>query len=171
VTSLVLSHYGTSLWAGSVDGRVRNYDFRMGRVLTDVMGGNAVTSLSVTRTGDAILVGTLDSALRLIDCQSGRLLQSFRGTQEKEFTNTKYRLRSTLAMNDAIILSGTENGQIIGWDVAAGEAKWEMRHQLGQGSEYAKEVVVGCVVECSTREEWCSAGGDGMAVVWAHPKT
>jgi mitogen-activated protein kinase organizer 1 len=93
-----LAVVGTEIYAGSVDGRVRIYDIRMGRVNVDVIGrksrlliqlleysnrivSDPVTSVTPTRRNDAYLVSTLDSALRLIDKTSGKLLQAFRSPE------------------------------------------------------------------------------------------
>jgi mitogen-activated protein kinase organizer 1 len=158
VTSIAMTRLGTVFYAGSVDGRVRGYDFRMGRVTVDVLSW-PVTSLCCTRGGDAILVGTLDSTLRLLDTGTGKLLQTFSGNDERMLSNEKYRLKSTLAMNDTVALCGTEDGRVLGWDVLSGKVTWELEHTQGKA-------VVGAVVECPTREEWCSVSGNGTAVVW-----
>ncbi|KAG8628289.1 hypothetical protein KVT40_004162 [Elsinoe batatas] len=67
----------TEVWVGSVDGRVRGYDVRTGKVVVDVIGA-PVTSLSLAKAGDAYLVGTLDSTLRLMDRRDGKCLQTFK---------------------------------------------------------------------------------------------
>jgi mitogen-activated protein kinase organizer 1 len=160
ITSIACAKESTCIWAGSVDGRVRNYDFRMGRVTVDVLG-HPVTSLSTTRRADGILVGTLDSTLRLLDSNTGKLLQAFKGSDEHMFANQNFRLKSTLAINDGVVLSGTEDGRVLGWDVISGQVKWDVEHD-NRPKDADKRAVVGAVAECPSRDEWCSAGGNGM---------
>lgn len=69
---------GPEILAGSVDGRVRAYDVRTGRVVTDVVGAS-VTSLALTRDGRALLVGSLDSTVRLMDRDAGTCLRAYGG--------------------------------------------------------------------------------------------
>ncbi|KAL8358228.1 hypothetical protein RB598_002816 [Gaeumannomyces tritici] len=70
---------GPEVVAGSVDGRVRAYDVRMGRCVVDVAAG-PVTSLSMARDGAALLVGSLGPAgLRLMDRTSGACLRTYGG--------------------------------------------------------------------------------------------
>ncbi|KAL8392754.1 hypothetical protein RB595_002807 [Gaeumannomyces hyphopodioides] len=70
---------GPEVVAGSVDGRVRTYDVRMGRCVVDVAAG-PVTSLCMSRDGAALLVGSLGpGGLRLMDRTSGACLRTYGG--------------------------------------------------------------------------------------------
>jgi mitogen-activated protein kinase organizer 1 len=137
----------------------------------------SVTSVSPTRRNDAYLVSTLDSTLRLMDKSSGKLLQSYRSPNVRycpqrglgallkrvQFSNTNYRLRSTLGSHDSVVLSGSEDGRIIAWDLLEGNVLHELWHDESmEGAKGSKRSVVGVVTECPVRDEWCSAGGDGM---------
>jgi mitogen-activated protein kinase organizer 1 len=50
--------------AGSVDGTVRRFDIRMGRVYSDNLH-HAVTSVALSHDGQCVLAACLDSKLRL----------------------------------------------------------------------------------------------------------
>jgi len=76
VSSLAVA--GHHIFVGSVDGRVRTYDIRMGEVYIDLIGA-PVTSVTTTNQADSMLVSTLDSTLRLIDRKDGRCLQTYKG--------------------------------------------------------------------------------------------
>lgn len=124
----------------------------------------SVTSITPTRLNDAYLVSTLESQLLLMDKGSGKLLQSFTSSS---FTNTSYRLRSTLGASDALAMSGSEDGRIFVWDVLAGTVTHELWHDESFRDENMlsnKRKVVGAVSVCGAREEWCSAAGDGKFV-------
>lgn len=161
---------GAEITAGSVDGRVRCYDVRMGVVDVDVLG-HPVTSVTPTTNNDSYLASTLDSTLRLMDKRDGKLLQAFR---HKEFRNEKYRLRSTLAAGDSLAMSGSEDGHIYVWDLLSGNLVHKLKHAapaLTEGTKQfvsmsSKRDVVNSVVWNQLRKEWASAGGDGTVVVW-----
>jgi len=110
------------LVTGSVDGRVRSYDVRMGRVTTDVMPG-AVTSLQVSRDGKTILVSSLDGSIRILDRASGACLRTIPGEgQDAGYSNNNLRLKSCYAMDEALVLSGSESdGKVRRWDVISGK--------------------------------------------------
>lgn len=165
---------GPEILAGSVDGRVRCYDVRMGVVDQDVLG-HPVTSVMPTTTNDSYLASTLDSTLRLMDKRDGKLLQAFR---DAEFKNTNYRLRSTLAAADSLVISGSESGHIYVWDLLTGNLNHKLRHSAqtitdgakGFVAASSKRDVVNSVAWNQLRKEWASAGGDGTVVVWGSEK-
>jgi mitogen-activated protein kinase organizer 1 len=122
VSCLSVPDNGVEVLSGSIDGRVRCYDVRMGRVVVDVMAG-AVTSLELGRDGKTMLVGTLDGKVRLFDRKDGSCLRTFPNEgQEQGYKNESLRLKSCLAMNDALVLSGSEaDGKVRAWDVLSGK--------------------------------------------------
>ncbi|RMY67928.1 hypothetical protein D0864_11469 [Hortaea werneckii] len=155
---------GCEVWVGSVDGRVRVYDLASGCVDTDVLGAS-VTSVMPTAASDSYLVSTLDSHVRLMDRSTGKCLQSFQGGG---FRNERYRARSTLAMGDSVAMSGSEDGNIVVWDVLSGKVLHTLRHakQDDVAREGGQKQVVSAVAWNQMRKTWASAGGDGTVVVW-----
>ncbi|KAK4920481.1 hypothetical protein LTR28_012886, partial [Elasticomyces elasticus] len=85
------------------------------------------------------------------------------------YTNTNYRIRSTLAMADSMVISGSEEGNILVWDLLSGVVQHRLWHgksgERGTG-EGGKKDVVSAVAWNQLRKEWASAGGDGDVVVW-----
>jgi len=163
---------GHDIVTGSVDGRMRVYDLRMGMVFADVIGrmlahrprhyqclyafADAVdvcytapiTSVEQTQDGNAVLVSTLDSTIRLMDKGNGQMLQSYRG-----HTNKDYRVRSCLGLADAVVISGSEDGQLYAWDSLEGKVIEKLKAHGGK---------VASAVACNgARKEWASAGADG----------
>ena len=74
ITSVLVR--GHEIFSASVDGCVRSYDVRMGKLRTDHIH-HPITSLNISHDGNCVLLGCLDSALRLLDKDSGELLNSF----------------------------------------------------------------------------------------------
>ena len=156
--------------SGSVDGKVRSYDLRMGMCQVDVIG-HPVTSLSVSKKGTELLVSSLDSTVRLMDRANGQLLKAYR---DEVFVNTDLRVRSTLGLNDSVVVSGSDDGMVFAWDLLEGQClhkfvhaeRKEVRGKMVEGEKKERKGVVSAVTFCKTRKEWASAGGDGNVVVW-----
>ncbi|KAH8591462.1 WD40-repeat-containing domain protein [Bisporella sp. PMI_857] len=170
--------------SGSVDGRVRYYDMRMGKLETDVVGAS-VTSLQRTRDGNGILVGCLDSCIRLLDRDGGGLLRSYKADGWK---NDEYRLRSCFGANERWVLSGNEktpegkDGEVVVWDTLSGElihrvrvkgSDLEGKKKIGSdGQIKGRENVISCVAwkKNGRGDQWCCAGTDGIVTVFG-PET
>ncbi len=122
VSDLSIPESGYEIVAGSVDGRVRSYDIRMGSVTSDVMPGS-VTSVEVSRDGKTVLVGCLDSKIRVVDRKDGAVLRTFPGEGGGNgYMNESLRLKSCFAVNEALVLSGSEaDGLMRAWDVLSGK--------------------------------------------------
>ncbi|KAI9822593.1 MAG: hypothetical protein M1827_000312 [Pycnora praestabilis] len=146
---------GHEIVTGSVDGRMRLYDLRMGQVYVDVLGP-PITSVRQTRDGNAVLVSTLDSTIRLMDKGNGNLLQSYKG-----HVNEEYRIRSCLGVGDAYVVSGSEDGHIYVWDLLEGRVVEKLKAHNGK--------VASAVAFNTVRKEWLSAGVDGTVTVWGMP--
>ncbi|KAI4672163.1 uncharacterized protein J4E78_000663 [Alternaria triticimaculans] len=156
--------------AASVDGRVRSYDIRMGTCQVDVVGPSC-TSLAVSKKGTELLVGSLDSTVRLMDRTNGELLKTYK---DDSFVNKDLRVRSTLGLNDSVVISGSDDGMVFAWDILEGMCLHKFKHSdmrevrgiATAPATKAKKDVVSAVAFCKTRREWCSGGGDGNVVVW-----
>lgn len=180
VTSLVVR--GPEVIAGSVDGRVRSYDVRMGKCTTDVLGASA-TSLDITKDGNAVLVGTLDSKLRLLDRQSGSCLRAY---SDPEFRNTELRVQSLIGGSEKYVLAGDEappngGGRMWAWDLLSGKVVARVKVPWGpegaqgrkkvvgrDGKEKARSNVVSCMAwrEDGWGDQFCVGGTSGAVTVF-----
>ncbi|KIW53881.1 hypothetical protein PV05_06291 [Exophiala xenobiotica] len=123
ISSVVVPGNGHEIVSGSVDGRLRSYDIRMGKVTVDVMPG-PVTSLDVSRDARTVLVGCLDGRIRMMDRTDGTCLRGFPPEGNVEgYKNDSLRLKSCFAGNESLVLSGSEDdGRVRGWDVLSGKS-------------------------------------------------
>jgi mitogen-activated protein kinase organizer 1 len=162
--------HDAEILAASVDGRVRSYDIRTGMCQADVIGAPC-TSLDVSKKGTELLVSSLDSTVRLMDRTNGELLKAY---TDDAFVNKDLRVKSTLGLNDSVVLSGSDDGMIFAWDIMGdGCMHWfkhsETREVHGKGlvsQTNSKKEIVSAVAFCKTRREWISGGGDGNVIVW-----
>ncbi|ORX97458.1 WD40-repeat-containing domain protein [Clohesyomyces aquaticus] len=162
--------FDAEIISGSVDGRVRSYDLRMGMCNVDVIG-HPVTSLTVTKKGSEILTSSLDSTVRLMDRENGQLLKAYR---DEGFVNNELRVKSTLGQNDSVVLSGSDDGMVYAWDLLEGDVLHKFKHSDMREVKGKKpsmtaggqKDVASSVAFCKIRKEWASGGGDGNVVVW-----
>lgn len=149
VTSLVLSSY--EIVAGSVDGSVRTFDIRNGRLVTDHLGP-PVTSVSLSSDRLCLLLGCLDSTLRLLDRETGEVLNSYEGHMNKS-----HKVDSCLSDSDAHVVSGSEDGRVCFWDLV----ETTMLPSL-----QAHEEAVTSVTYHPSESTMLTSSVDGTAKVW-----
>ncbi|KAK1775252.1 WD40-repeat-containing domain protein [Copromyces sp. CBS 386.78] len=196
VTSLVFDSQGTGaeVLAGSVDGRVRTYDVRMGRLVTDVFPG-AVTSLCLARDGKTVLVGSLDSKIRLMDRSNGQCLRTYGGVEKGSgdvgaaaggWTNKEIRVQSVLGGGERWVVAGDENGaensngegRVWAWDLLTGRLVAKLGVPWGpgggkvvvgrDGKEKERKNVVSCVAwkDSGFGNQFCVGGTSGVVTVY-----
>lgn len=71
-----------------------------------------VTSVKLSNDTNCVLLSCLDSHLRLLDKSNGDILNDYSGHK-----NEVYALRSCFSYDDAYVISGSENNQILFWDL------------------------------------------------------
>jgi mitogen-activated protein kinase organizer 1 len=96
---------GAAILAASVDGCVRRFDIRMGRVYTDDLH-HSVASLAISHDGLCVLTACLDSHLRLLDVQAGELLASYSG-----HTHEAVRMGCAFTADDQHVIGCSEDGE------------------------------------------------------------
>lgn len=99
---------GPAILASSVDGCVRRFDVRMGRVYTDDLH-HSVASLAITHDGLCVLAACLDSHLRLLDVQAGELLASYSG-----HIHESVRMGCAFTADDQHVVGCSEDGELAG---------------------------------------------------------
>ena len=110
---------------GSADARIRLYDLRKGELTSDFMG-SPVSSARLSNDGQCVLVGTMgDQTVRLLDKHSGELLNEYKGHK-----NLNYKLESGFAPGDAQVVSGSEDGRLLIWDLIDAKILTSLDHPL-----------------------------------------
>lgn len=184
---------GVEIVAGSVDGRVRGYDLRMGKCVTDVIGAS-VGSVCLTRDGKAMLVGSLDSKIRLMDREGGGCLKTYGGDEaSKGWKNEDLRVQSVMGGKERFVVAGdemtgddeggtpAEGGRLWVWDLMTGKLVNKVHVPWGPaGTEKLKKVVgsdgkpkerkyvVSCLAwrEGGFGDQFCAGGTSGAVTVF-----
>lgn len=123
ITCLDVSNH--EVLTGSADARIRLYDLRKGELTSDFMG-SPVSSARLSNDGQCVLVGTMgDQTVRLLDKHSGELLNEYKGHK-----NLNYKLESGFAPGDAQVVSGSEDGRLLIWDLIDAKILTSLDHPL-----------------------------------------
>jgi mitogen-activated protein kinase organizer 1 len=141
--------------SGSVDGKVRRYDVRFGKLTCDTID-YPVTSVCFSRDEQCILVSSLDNKLRLLDKSSGEVLNEYKG-----HVNSDYKLDSVLSHTDGHVVSGSEDGRICFWDLVEGSLNLTLNHDAGN-----RRCIVYSVSFHPRHPCLLSAGSFGGVKVW-----
>uniref|UniRef100_A0A7S0N1I4 Anaphase-promoting complex subunit 4 WD40 domain-containing protein n=1 Tax=Pyramimonas obovata TaxID=1411642 RepID=A0A7S0N1I4_9CHLO len=150
VTSVQVA--GHAIVAGSVDGTVRTFDVRRGRVVTDDLH-HPVTSVRLSNDGNCLLAGCLDARLRLLDRGSGEELAAYAG-----HANASAKLDCAFTGTDGCVLGGSETGEVLFWDLVDANvvARMQAHTKAVVGLDYHPTDVG--LATCSV---------DGTAKLWA----
>ncbi|KAJ2445595.1 WD repeat-containing protein 83 [Coemansia sp. RSA 2424] len=160
ISSLALTP--TEIVAASIDGCVRTYDMRTGRVLVESFGGQPVVCARVVSDGKCLLVSSMDGSIQLVDRADGRAIAAFSGHVCKD-----YRIQCDA--NDSAVASGSEDGFVYVWDILRDSESGSAQHRLGGHSgivtavEFHPSAKSGHAKGHATM---LSAASDGSVIVW-----
>jgi len=113
IDSLYIATY--EIITGSRDGKIRNYDMRMGELKMDTIG-QPLSSISLSKDENILLASSLDSTIRLLDKDDGSLYHEYKGHK-----NSGYPVKSTFTNTDAFVVSGSEDGFLYWWSLEEGK--------------------------------------------------
>jgi len=123
ITSVVTSRY--EIFASSADGTLRTYDIRNQSLTTDNINSRIV-HLDISKDGVYLLLSTMESKTLMFSKSIGEVRQTFRGIH-----NSKYYVKSRFVGEDRGVLSGSDTGEAILWDI--NEATVKERVSFGEG--------------------------------------
>ncbi|PVU94165.1 hypothetical protein BB559_003065 [Furculomyces boomerangus] len=138
--------------SGSVDGYLRTYDVRSGQLFEDCIS-EAITCIYESSDNNCVLVTSLDNKIRLFDKSDGSLLNTYQG-----HTASKYRIKSCLDVNDEIVVSGSEDGNIYFWNMLQASV-------LGNLSQHTN--IVNSVSVSKNNKYLASSSINGELIVWS----
>lgn len=113
VSSIAIASHEITI--ASLDGKVRRYDLRKGQMFSDD-ASEMVNHISLTRDSQCILVSCANGLIKLLDKSTGEVLSEYRGHKSR-----KYRIECGLAINDSVIISGSEDSNVYCWDLMKGD--------------------------------------------------
>eukprot|EP00977_Amphora_coffeiformis_P013983 scaffold3821_cov173-Amphora_coffeaeformis.AAC.22 len=153
----VQSEYMTIIRTASIDGIVRTYDLRMGMLQCDDVH-SPITGMCATSDQRCLAVNCLDGALRFLDLEKGALLRHYADGHKAG----QYGLNCALSAGDTYIVTGSEDGSVVFYDISKGRVC-----QVLEGQRQPT-----CSVTVNPQADFASvvvsASFDGTAIVWGH---
>lgn len=156
---------GTLVASCATDGLVRIWDTATGQCLRTLVHEDnpPVTSVKFSPNGKFVLAWTLDDCVRLWDYVDGRCIKTYQGHANRKYSITGafgvYGFRGAGAAPDAFAVSGSEDGDILCWDV--------VNKKILQRVEGHEGVVLGVDTCCiQDRRLMVSCGLDRTVRVW-----
>ena len=120
------SRDGTMVCSCAGDGLIRVWDTQTGQCLQTLVHDDRkpVTSVQFVPNSKFVLAWTLDSCVRLWDYAEGKCVKTYQGHE-----NTRFSLSGTIGRyrdggRDAFVVSGSEDGSLLAWDVGSKEVLW-----------------------------------------------
>lgn len=144
---------------GSVDGTIRTYDLRRGEMRCDDLGGDiAVTSVTTTADGLCNVVSCLDGRIHVLERRTGESLMTFGGGH----TAGRYSLQSHVTANDGYVVSGSEDGAVVLYEIRTGKVVQTLRGHVRPTCALA------CHPKVGYESVVISGSYDGHGVVWTN---
>lgn len=141
----------------SVDGVVRTYDLRKGRLSADDCG-SAITGMTPTYDGQCLAMNCLDGVLRLMELETGVLLNTFRSGH----VAGQYGLQCCMTADDATLVTGSEDGRAVFYDIVRGSCVQSLEGHTRPTCSIAAHP------KRDNSSVLITASYDGTAVVWAN---
>ncbi|KNB42689.1 hypothetical protein JH06_3650 [Blastocystis sp. subtype 4] len=136
----------------SVDGSIRTYDIRAGKLYEEKIV--PVCSVSLSKDNQCIVASTTSSAVICFERASGLLLNEYRGHVCEEL-----KIESILNNTDEYVITGSENGTVYIYDLIS----TKVHHTL----EY-HEKPISSIRQHPDRNTLLVASFDGTVSVWEY---
>jgi len=142
----------------SIDGCVRIYDVRKGQLRVDDSSGTAITGMCLSHDGNCVVVSCLNGNIYLLEKDSGQVLNTY---DSKHHTSGTYALDCAITANDESIVSGSEDGKVVLYDLVDGS--------MSQILEGPTKPTCSVATHPKCASVLLSGSYDGSAVVWSNP--
>lgn len=102
VSKVIVSGY--NIYAGGIDGYIRQIDLRAGEITSDYIG-EAIVGMDITADKKSLIVSNLDNSVRLINLAIGDELSTYTGHSAEN-----YMIGCKLSKDNSFFVTGSEDG-------------------------------------------------------------
>lgn len=110
------------VFTSSMDKCLRTYDIRQGKLAIDTMSV-PLNHVSISQDASTLLVSCLRGTILLVDRLESSILNEYKGNDNKLF-----KIESSFAMKDTLVVAGSEDGLAYVWDSMDKEPKLALKH-------------------------------------------
>ncbi|KAL9113580.1 MAG: hypothetical protein Q9227_002318 [Pyrenula ochraceoflavens] len=163
VGGIDFSRDGTLVVSCAGDGLIRVWDTLTGQCLKTLVHEDrkGVTSVQFVPNSRYVLAWTLDSCIRLWDYAAGRCVKTYQGHENARYSLTGAVGRDRDDPKGAFVVSGSEDGSVVAWDVSSKEVLWR-----GEGAHEGPVMGVDVWSKEGERSWMVTCGLDKKVRVW-----
>ncbi|KAI3512852.1 hypothetical protein L1887_20173 [Cichorium endivia] len=120
---------GQTICSGHMDGHLRLWDMKSGRLLSEVAAhSHAVTSICLSRNGNMVLTSGRDNLHNLFDTRTLEVMGSLRASGNRVASNWS---RSCISADDNYVAAGSVDGAVHVWSIKNGGIVSTLKEHTG----------------------------------------
>lgn len=117
--ALCFSSDGQTIFSGHIDGNLRLWDIKTGKLLSEVAAHSfAITSISLSRNGNVVLTSGRDNLHNLFDVRSLEVSSTLKAAGNRVASNWS---RSCISPDDKNVAAGSSDGSVYVWSASKAE--------------------------------------------------
>ncbi|CAK8566692.1 unnamed protein product [Lathyrus sativus] len=153
--ALCFSSDGQTIFSGHVDGNLRLWDIKTGKLLSEVAAHSlAVTSISLSRNGNVVLTSGRDNLHNLFDVRSLEVSSTLKAAGNRVASNWS---RSCISPDDKHVAAGSSDGSVYVWSASNGETVSTLK-------EHNSSIL--CCAWSGLGRPLASADKNGVVCIW-----
>jgi mitogen-activated protein kinase organizer 1 len=173
VTAVQIVPDSGTIRSASVDGCVRTYDARYGRLIADQLP-SPITGMAGTHDGQFVAASCLDGCIRLLEVEDrpgpsapapGQPPAALVNTYEGSHAAGQYGLGCCVLSNDSYVVSGSQDGRAAVYDLVRGDCVQRLAG-IHRRSRPVCAVAAHPIRQHQRSAAVVTAGYDGNAIVW-----
>lgn len=153
--ALCFSMDGQTIFSGHVDGNLRLWDIKSGKLLSEVAAHSlAVTSISLSQNGNVVLTSGRDNSHNLFDVRSLEVTGTLKAAGNTVASNWS---RSCISPDDKHVASGSSDGSVYVWSASKADI-------VGTLKEHTSSIL--CCTWSGLGRPLASADKNGVVCIW-----
>ena len=143
-----------SIIAGSVDGILRTYDIRMGKLIRDKME-SPINGVDLSEDKKFAVVSCLNSTIKLMDMNIGEVVSEYKGAHK----SNKYHSAVKFSKDNTYIIQASEDCRVVLYDIVSKEEILSLKAH--------SRPVVSLDIHPKQQGRLVSGSADGLINVWS----
>ncbi|KAL5076467.1 hypothetical protein RYX36_015451 [Vicia faba] len=153
--ALCFSSDGQTIFSGHIDGNLRLWDIKTGKLLSEVVAHSlAVTSISLSRNGNVVLTSGRDNSHNLFDVRSLEVSSTLKAVGNRVASNWS---RSCISPDDQNVAAGSYDGSVYVWSASKAETVCTLK-------EHTSSIL--CCAWSGLGRPLASADKNGVVCIW-----
>ncbi|CAD8083309.1 unnamed protein product [Paramecium sonneborni] len=147
-----ISFYHHNMIVSSIDGHIRTFDIRKGIIQEDFVKAG-IFKFSSSFDDRLFALSCNDSIIRILERSSGSILAALQGSH----ISNQYSINCEFSWNDGMILTGSEDGKLLIYDILTGKC---------QVTRKLHDKCVSSIALSTQQNSFVTASFDNVALLW-----